>query len=102
VAFFGVSGAGTHNFWVDESRGVLYAAFYNGGVRAIDVRGDLAGCTAAQRSADGRCNLGAMGREIARGASDPGAFVWGVQQVGDAVYASDMLRGLYKLRAVAR
>lgn len=104
VAFYAVPGAGTHNFSLDESRGVLYAAYYNAGVRAIDVRGDLSTCTPAQKSADGRCNLGLMGRELATGLTSAGfpVYVWGVQQVGDAVYASDMLNGLWKLNAVVR
>ena len=113
VAFFTVPGAGTHNFSVDEQRGVLYAAFYNGGVRAIDVRGDLATCTAAQRVADGRCDLGLMGRQLAQGLTDAsevgrfspgsgGVYVWGVEYTGGYLYASDMLGGLWKLAAVQR
>src|SRR5262245_51061275 len=47
VAFFHVQGAGVHNFAVDEPSGMLYAAFYNGGVRALDVRGNLGNCVAA-------------------------------------------------------
>jgi hypothetical protein len=43
VAFFHLNGAGTHNFWVDEERQILYAAYYNGGVVALDVSGTLAG-----------------------------------------------------------
>jgi hypothetical protein len=102
VAFFTVPGAGAHNFSVDEPRGVLYAAFYNGGVRALDVRGDLGACTAAQRAADGRCDLGLMGRELARGLAEGGAYVWGVHYQNDRVYASDMQWGLYTLGAVVR
>jgi hypothetical protein len=100
VAFFNVPGAGTHNFSMDEANGVLYAAYYNGGVRAIDVRGDLSACTAAQKSVDGRCDLRAMGRELATGHSDRSAYVWGVKYDGGFVYASDMLNGLWKLKAV--
>jgi hypothetical protein len=43
VAFYHVNGAGTHNFSVDEQRGILYAAYYNAGIRAFDVRGPRAG-----------------------------------------------------------
>ena len=50
VAVFRVPNAGTHNFVVDEARGILYAAYYDGGVRALDVRGDLGSCTDAQRT----------------------------------------------------
>jgi hypothetical protein len=111
VGVFAVPGAGTHNFSVDTAAGVLYAAYYNGGVRALDITGDLGACTAAQRTPDGRCDLGRMGREVGRGLVDgaPGVFVWGVQYAavgestaGGAVYASDMLGGLWKLGPVPR
>jgi hypothetical protein len=104
VAFFNVPGAGTHNFSVDEARGFLYAAYYNGGVQVLDIRGDLAACTSSQKSLDGRCDLRAMGRLAATGAIEAGtpAFVWGVQFTGASVYASDMLGGLVKLAPVTR
>ncbi|HXG71891.1 MAG TPA: hypothetical protein VNJ04_14885 [Gemmatimonadaceae bacterium] len=98
VAFFNVPGAGTHNFSVDEGRGILYAAYYNGGVRAIDITGDLGTCTAAQKSADGRCDLGKMRREKATGLlGQQSVFVWGVHLSGGSLYASDMPNGLWKL-----
>lgn len=100
VAFYTVAGAGTHNFDVDEQHGILYAAYYNAGVRALNVRGDLASCTVAQKSPDGRCDLSLMGRERARGLTGQGAYIWGVKLVGSALYASDMLNGLWKLRAL--
>ncbi|MES2522380.1 MAG: hypothetical protein V4617_06770 [Gemmatimonadota bacterium] len=105
VAAFNVPGAGVHNFWVDEPSGLLYAAFYNAGVRVLDVRGDLGTCTAAQKFADGRCNLGLMGREKARfSATQAGrqVYVWGVHQVGASLYASDMLNGLWKIQRSVR
>jgi hypothetical protein len=103
VAFFHVNGAGTHNFAVDEASGMLYAAYYNAGVRALDVRGDLSSCTAAQRSADGRCDLALVHRERGRGlqGGDP-VYVWGVYAAPPVVYASDMLSGIWKLGAVTR
>jgi hypothetical protein len=101
VAFYHLSGAGTHNFYVDETRGILYAAYYNGGVRALDVHGDLSTCDAANKSADGRCDLGKMGREVASGPTGVGAvYIWGVQLSGGYVYASDMLNGIWKLAPV--
>ena len=87
VGNYHLSGAGTHNFWVDESRQILYAAYYNGGVVALDIAGTLSG------------NIGP--REIARLA--PGGsgntFVWGVMLANGHVYASDMLSGLWALKA---
>jgi hypothetical protein len=109
VAFYTVTGAGTHNFSMDEANGILYAAYYNGGVRALDVRGDLENCTAAQRTRPNNqgvaiCDLGKMGRELAVGLKDrtDPVYVWGVQFTGDAVYASDMLNGIWKLRPASR
>jgi hypothetical protein len=108
VAFYTVGGAGTHNFSVDETNGILYAAYYNGGVRALDVRGDLGTCLDSQKSTPNGvtylCDLRKMGREAGIGlqsATNP-VFIWGVQYLGGAVYASDMINGLWKLRALAR
>ena len=109
VARYTVAGAGTHNFSVDEQRGILYAAYYNGGVRALDVRGDLGTCLDAQRSTppngtSALCDLTKMGRELrvdlAGGTNR--TYVWGVQYLDGAVYASDMLNGLWKLPAAVR
>ena len=102
VAFYHVDGAGTHNFSVDEQRGILYAAYYNAGVRAIDIRGDLSTCTADQKASDGRCDLRKMGRELAAGLGNGQSFIWGVHFDGNYVYASDMLTGIWKLAAASR
>ncbi|HEU4720630.1 MAG TPA: hypothetical protein VFS59_04645, partial [Gemmatimonadaceae bacterium] len=108
VAFYTVAGAGTHNFSMDEANGILYAAYYNGGVRALDVRGDLGTCTDAQKSAPRNsavqlCDLSKMGREKGVGLRDRAAVsIWGVQFLNGAVYASDMSNGIWKLQAVSR
>ena len=94
---------------MDEANGILYAAYYNGGVRALDVRGDLESCTAAQKSTERNqtvaiCDLSKMGRELAVGLKDRAdpVYVWGVQFAAGSVYASDMLNGIWKLRAASR
>jgi hypothetical protein len=99
VAFYEVAGAGTHNFSVDESRGVLYAAFYNGGVRALNIRGSNLGLCSSSMKRGVACDLKKVGREVAVGLTDTGSavFVWGVKSVGTKLYASDMLNGLWKL-----
>ena len=102
VAFYTVPGAGSHNFSADEARGILYAAYYNGGVRALNIRGDLGTCSAAQQSTDGRCNLTKMNRELAKGPvglSFP-IFIWGVHFADGKLYASDMLSGLFRVSTV--
>lgn len=108
VAFYHLDNAGTHNFSVDEANGILYAAYYNGGVRALDVRGDLSACTPAQQLTIAnnvtRCDLKLMNREIATGLLDANrpVYIWGVQFLAGSVYASDMLNGIWKLRAASR
>ncbi|MEX2282169.1 MAG: hypothetical protein WEE89_06775 [Gemmatimonadota bacterium] len=99
VGFFRVAGAGAHNFALDEASGILYAAFYVGGVRALDIRGDLENCAAAEKAPDGRCDLGLMKRERAIGLNDRGipVSIWGVAISGNALYASDMWNGLWRL-----
>ncbi|MEO7997444.1 MAG: hypothetical protein ABI852_08370 [Gemmatimonadaceae bacterium] len=98
VAVFSAADAGVHNFSMDESRGVLYAAYYNGGVKVLDVRGDLSTCTAAQKTLDNRCDLAKMGRlkAFANISANGLAYVWGVHFSSGALYASDMLSGLWK------
>ena len=85
VAFYHMAGAGVHNFWMDETRGILYAAYYNGGVVALDVTGTLGGDLAS--------------REIAR--LQPGGsgntYVWGVMLANGALWVSDMVSGFWKV-----
>lgn len=106
VAFFrpdsattstGMQPAGTHNFDVDEPSGILYAAYYNGGVRALDIRGDLSSCQPTEKATDGRCNLRLMGREVGVALTSAPSFVWGVKIVGSVLYASDMPNGIHKI-----
>jgi len=85
VAFFHLDGAGTHNFWMDEKRQVLYAAYYNAGVVALDVSGRLEG------------NLsGRLLDELKPGGAGK-TFTWGVQLANGFLYAVDMVSGLWQL-----
>lgn len=85
VASYHLAGAGVHNFWMDETRGILYAAYYNGGVVALDVTGELSGNLAS--------------REIARiTPGGPGnTFVWGVMLAKGSLWVSDMFSGFWKV-----
>jgi hypothetical protein len=86
VAFFHLNGAGTHNFWVDEARQILYAAYYNAGVIALDISGTLAGDLSGRLLSQVR--PGGAGN----------TFTWGVQLANGSLYAIDMLSGLWQLR----
>jgi hypothetical protein len=85
VARFHLDGAGTHNFWMDEANQILYAAYYNGGVVALDVSGTLSGDLSDRLVAQ------------LRPGGDDDTFTWGVMLAGGYLYASDMLSGLWKI-----
>ncbi len=86
VAFFRVPGAGAHNFWMDEDAQILYAAFYNGGVVALDVSGALSG-DLSNRLLD----------QLKPGGGD-NTYTWGVMLANGYLYASDMLSGLWQIQ----
>ncbi|MGD8495192.1 MAG: hypothetical protein PVF05_03320 [Gemmatimonadales bacterium] len=95
VARYQVPEAGTHNLWVEGDR--LYAAFYEGGLRVIDISGDLEG------------DLYRQGREIARyKAYDPEGKVpntpmtWGPQPHKGHVFFSDFNSGLWAVKLEPR
>jgi len=85
VASLRITGAGVHNLWMDEANAVLYAAWYNAGVVAIDVSGTLTGNLASR--VIGQAYPGGQGQ----------AFTWGVMLSGGTLYASDMLNGFFAL-----
>lgn len=85
VAFFRVPGAGAHNFWVDEQRQVLYSAYYNAGVVALDISGTLTGDLGARQLA-----------KVAPGGAG-NTYVWGVMLAGGRLYASDVMSGFWQL-----
>ena len=100
VGRYEVPEAGAHNFWVDPEAGVLYVGYYQGGIRVVDVTGELRG------------ELYRQGREIAYflPAATPAEaklpyqpMVWGVfpmfengwQPTGEVLYATDYNSGLW-------
>lgn len=93
VAKYEVPGAGVHNLWVEDD--VLYTAYYNGGLRAVDVSGELQG------------DLRSQGREIAvlpttdaRSFVADAPFAWGPQVYDGLVYTSDHNSGLWITRLI--
>ncbi len=95
VARYEVPEAGTHNMWVEDD--VLYQAYYKGGLRVVDVSGELMG------------DLGRQGREIAvYKPQDPGGFlpnqvsVWGGQPYKGNVFFSDMNSGLWVAKVLPK
>ena len=88
VAFVTIPGAGTHNFWMDEARQILYAGYYNAGAVAIDVSGTLAG------------NISSRIVQQVRPGGASNTYMWGVQIAGGSLWASDMLSGFWRLDPV--
>ncbi len=95
VARYEVEEFGTHNMWVEDD--VLYVAYYEGGVRVVDVSGELMG------------NLATQGREMAvYKAFDPAGFVanapmaWGPQPYKGYLFFSDFNSGLHAVRIQPR
>jgi len=70
---------------MDESRQILYAAYYNGGVIAVDVSGSLAGDMSSRIIA-----------QITPGGAQ-NTFVWGVALSNGTLYAIDMVSGFWAL-----
>jgi len=91
VARYQVPEAGTHNLWVEGD--TLYVGYYNGGLRVVDISGDLMG------------DLYRQGREIAwfipthpEGFIPNAAMVWGPQPHKGHIFFSDWNSGLGAVR----
>ncbi len=95
IARYEVSEYGTHNMWVEDD--ILYQAYYEGGVRMVDVSGELMG------------NLYTQGREIAVfKAHDPAGWIhnapaaWGVMPHKGNIFFSDNTSGIWSIRLQQR
>jgi len=95
IARYQIPEAGPHNYWIDWEQEVMYVAYFNAGLRVVDVSGELMG------------DLYRQGREIAKFYSDdhegyvPNApFVWGPQPHKGTIFFSDFHSGLWAVRLV--
>lgn len=93
VAKYEVPEAGAHNVWVEDDR--LYVGYYQGGLRVVDVSGELRG------------DLYRQGRELAvLKTTDANSTVpnwpmtWGAQVYKGLIYSSDFNSGLWVTRLV--
>jgi hypothetical protein len=91
VARYEVPEAGTHNLWIEGE--VLYVAYYNAGLRAVDISGEMRG------------DLYRQGREIAfwfgydpEGFIPNAPFAWGPQVHKGHVFVADYNSGLWALK----
>ena len=85
VAEYRLPEAGSHNLWVEDD--LLYIAYYQGGLRIVDVSGELRG------------DLLAQGREVASYMTTPegdsSTMAWGPQPYKGNIFVSDMRTGLW-------
>lgn len=93
VAKYDLPEAGAHNVWVEDE--VLYIAYYQGGLRIVDVSGTLRGDLYRQ----GR-ELGFFRTEAAegQGLQANSANAWGPQPFKGNLFVSDMTSGLWVVK----
>lgn len=91
LARYEVSEYGTHNMWVEND--ILYQAYYEGGVRMVDISGDLMG------------NLYTQGRELSVfKAFDPLGYIpnsaaaWGVMPWKGNIFFADINSGMWAVK----
>ena len=94
-AVYTITEAGSHNHWIKGD--TLYAAYYNGGLRIVDISGELLG------------DLYRQGREIAvfqtghpEGHIKNTPNVWGTIPYKGYIFFSDMYSGLYCVKLVEK
>ena len=87
IARYELPGHGSHNYWIEDD--ILYVGMYTGGLRIIDISGDLLG------------DLYKQGREIAYLLTGTGdgyipndTMVWGAQLYKGHVFYSDFNTGI--------
>ena len=87
IARYELPGHGSHNYWIDND--ILYVGMYTGGVRIVDISGDLLG------------DLYKQGREIgyiltgtSAGYIPNDTLVWGAQLYKGHVFYSDFNTGI--------
>ncbi len=95
VARYEVPEAGAHNLWIEDDR--MYVAYYQAGLRVVDVSGELRG------------DLYRQGREIAwfpTGTPDGhvvnSPMAWGPQPFKGHVFVSDLNSGLWVVKVVPK
>lgn len=91
VASYQVPEAGAHNYWIEDE--VLYIGYYTGGVRVVDISGELMG------------DLYKQGREMGyfiprdrQGKVPNMAMTWGARPFKGHVFFTDMNTGLWAVK----
>lgn len=95
VATYRVPEAGAHNYWVEDE--TLYIGYYTGGIRAVDLSGELMG------------DLYRQGREMGyfiprdpHGKVPNMAMTWGARPYKGHVFFTDMNSGLWAVKVTPK
>ncbi|MFQ5550605.1 MAG: LVIVD repeat-containing protein [Gemmatimonadales bacterium] len=93
VAKYEVPEAGTHNIWVEN--GMLYIAYYQGGLRVVDITGELRGDLYRQGREVGKfLTSGSEGEAVVPNSP----MAWGPQPFKGNIFISDMNSGLWVVK----
>ncbi len=95
VAWFEPADGGSHNVWVAGD--TLYLGDYQGGLRVLDISGELRGDLQAQDREIAHVHTG-----DARGFLPNAAMAWGAFYVNGMVYVNDVFSGLWVIRVDPR
>lgn len=99
VATYEVEGATSHNYWLDEDTATLYLAWYERGLRILDVSGELMGQLELQGRETGFIDYGTETNYCYLGPED--TCTWAPQLHDNGkLYAADMNHGLVVLEPV--
>ncbi|MBT8461455.1 MAG: Ig-like domain-containing protein [Gemmatimonadetes bacterium] len=91
VATYWVPEAGVHNLWAENDK--LYVAYYQGGLRVVDISGELRGDLYRQ----GR-EIGWYMTEDAEGHNPNNTDAWGPQPYKGNIFVSDFSSGLWVVK----
>ena len=94
VASFTLAGAAPHNFWIDELAGIAYFSWYENGIHAVDVSGQLLGELDKQARQVASIQYDVGGACVAAS----GTCSWAPQLHDGLIYVSDLNSGLWVLR----
>lgn len=95
VARYEVPEAGAHNLWVEDDR--MYVAYYQAGLRVVDVSGELRGDLYRQGREIGWFPTGTPDGHVANS-----PMAWGPQPFKGHVFVSDLNSGLWVVRLVPK
>ncbi len=96
VANYRISTTTTHNFWMDETKGILYVGWYEAGAIALDVNGELIGSLHQQGRLIAQMQYAATGIPCSPGFQGQ-TCSWGIQLHNGKLFLSDFRTGIVVL-----